>query len=254
MPYFQYMDKNVYYEETGSGDPLILLHGNSVSSKMFSGVKELYQKDSKIILIDFLGHGKSDRLEQFPADFWYDQAMQVILLITLKGYEKVNLIGTSGGALTALNVALERGDLVHRVIADSFEGERSIASWTETIAAEREKTKSQEQVRLLWEYCHGEDWEQVVDHDTDVIIRHDQTVKNFFHKDLSKLNVPVMISVSLEDDEYAGKIDIEKTYQELAGKIPDGKMHLFPSGGHPAMLTNAEEFAGLAKAFLRDKK
>ena len=38
-------------------------------------------------------------------------------------YKKVNLIGTSGGALVAINVALERPDLVNKIVADSFEGE-----------------------------------------------------------------------------------------------------------------------------------
>lgn len=112
MAYFRYGDKNIYYEETGSGFPLILLHGNSVSSKMFTGITDLYNKNFKVILIYFLGHGNSDRLAQFPCDFWYDQAMQVIELITHNHYGRVNLIGTSGGALAALNVALERSEKI----------------------------------------------------------------------------------------------------------------------------------------------
>ena len=123
MAYFKYGDRNIFYEEVGSGFPLILLHGNTLSSKMFTQIIDLYKEDFKVILIDFLGHGNSDRLEQFPIDFWYDQAMQVVQLITLNDYGKVNLIGTSGGALTALNVALEHEELVNKVIADSLEGE-----------------------------------------------------------------------------------------------------------------------------------
>lgn len=252
MAYFKYGDKNIYYEETGKGFPLVLLHGNSVSSKMFTGVIDLYKDNFKVILIDFLGHGNSDRLAQFPVDFWYDQAMQVIELITLHHYGSVNLIGTSGGALTALNVALERSDLVHKVIADSFEGEQAVSAWTNTISKQREKTKKMEQVCMLWDYCHGKDWEHVVDLDTDVVIRHEKTIKNFFHKDLSQLTIPAMLSVSLEDDEYINTIDIEQTYKDLLKKIPDGTLHLFPSGGHPAMLTNAAKFADLAKDFFRD--
>ena len=223
-----------------------------MSSKMFTGIMDLYKEDFKVILIDFLGHGNSDRLEQFHSDFWYDQAMQVIPLITPNHYDRVNLIGTSGCALAALNVALERSDLVHKVIADSFEGEQAVSSWAGTISAQREKTKTMEQVCMLWEYCHGKDWERVVDLDTDVVIRHAKTINNFFHHDLSQLTIPAMLSVSLKDDEYIGIMDIEKTYKELMKKIPKGILHLFPSGGHPAMLTNAKEFADLAKDFFRD--
>ncbi len=249
MAFFKYAGKNVYYEETGSGQPLFLLHGNSVSSKMFGGAADLYQNDFNVILVDFLGHGNSGRLKEFPVDFWYDEAMQIIELILLKGYEKVNLIGTSGGALAALNVALEREDLVDKVIADSFEGESVLSSWADTVREERGRTKSLEQMRLLWEYCHGGDWESVVDNDTDVIIRHEKSVKSFFHKDLAQLNVPVLLTVSMEDDEFAERMDIERTFRDMADKIPDAKLHLFPNGGHPAMLTNAEEFSELAKEF-----
>lgn len=258
MDFFLFRDRPVYYytfncELKGFGSPLFLLHGNTASAKMFNSIIDLYKNDFKLILIDFLGHGNSERLKEFPADFWYDQAMQVIGLINLKNYEKVNIIGTSGGALSALNVALERGDLINKAIADSFEGEKSLDSITKTIFAERQQAKSQEESRMFWQYCHGDDWESIVNNDTDVIIRHDKYIKNFFHKDLSQLNVPVMLSASLKD-EYAEIVDMEKTYKILLTKIPNGKLHLFSTGGHPAMLSNAKEFSGIAKEFFMGYK
>ncbi|MFQ9922275.1 MAG: alpha/beta fold hydrolase [Beduini sp.] len=251
MAFFNYLGKNVYYEETGSGKPLILLHGNSVSSKMFTGIIDLYKQDFKVILIDFLGHGNSERLEKFPTDFWYDEAMQVIELINCRQYDKVNIIGTSGGALAALNVALKRPDLVDKVIADSFEGEESLEAWTQSLYTERESAKGQEKVCMLWEYCHGKDWESVVDQDTEVILRHAKEIKQFFHQDLSSLTLPIMLTVSLKDDEYINRMNIEKVYKQLAFKIPNSQLHLFPSGGHPAMLTNAEIFFETAKRFIK---
>jgi pimeloyl-ACP methyl ester carboxylesterase len=107
MAFFRYKNQNVYYQETGNGSPLLLLHGNTASSKMFDNVIDCYKNGFRLILVDFLGHGKSDRLEKFPTDLWYDEAMQVIELIEQNNYDKANLLGTSGGALVALNVALE---------------------------------------------------------------------------------------------------------------------------------------------------
>ncbi len=251
MAYFNYNSYNVFYQEIGQGFPLFLLHGNSVSSKLFDQVVELYSKDYKVILIDFLGHGKSDRLKKFPADFWYDEAMQVIRLIETNQYGKVNLIGTSGGALAALNVALERADLVHKVIADSFEGEQMPQALVGYVPEERRESKAREEGRGLWEYCHGPDWEAVVDNDTGVFARHYNTVKGFFHKDLAALRTPALLTASLEDDfARACGLDFGRLYPEMASKIAGCRVHLFPTGAHPAMLTNAEEFAALAKAFL----
>ena len=39
MSHFTYHNKQIYYEETGSGTPLILLHGNTSCGKMFDQMK-----------------------------------------------------------------------------------------------------------------------------------------------------------------------------------------------------------------------
>ena len=59
MAYFEYRGKSVYYGEYGQGTPLIFLHGNTASSKMFELLMPLYSEKFRCILIDFLGNGKS---------------------------------------------------------------------------------------------------------------------------------------------------------------------------------------------------
>ena len=58
MSCFYFNGKRIFYSEFGVGTPLLLLHGNTASSNMFAGIAERYGKDFKVILIDFLGHGK----------------------------------------------------------------------------------------------------------------------------------------------------------------------------------------------------
>lgn len=65
MAYFRFENKNIYFEESGNGSPLLILHGNTASSKMYADVAARYASEYKVILIDFLGHGKSDRLEAY---------------------------------------------------------------------------------------------------------------------------------------------------------------------------------------------
>ena len=100
MSYFRYEDKQIYYEESGEGSPLILLHGNTSCGKMFDPIVPVFAAKYRVIVPDFLGNGRSERIEKWPSDLWFDWA------------KKVKLIGSSGGALAAINVALEYPELI----------------------------------------------------------------------------------------------------------------------------------------------
>jgi len=250
MPYFKYQGKRCYYDELGEGNTLLFLHGNTASSKMFAGITDLYKEDYKIVLLDFLGHGQSDRLDHFPADLWFDESMQVITFLEHVQYKKVNIIGSSGGALVALNVALERPDLVNRVIADSFEGETPFAEFLQNIKADREASKHDDAAKTFYIYNHGDDWEQVVDNDTNALYTHYKTIGKFFHKPLELLDIPVLLTGSKEDEFAAGDF-YETTYAALLKKIKIGQMHLFDKGGHPSILSNSDEFFKAADIFFK---
>lgn len=251
MSYFKFNDKKIYYRELGSGTPLLLLHGNTASSNMFEEVVSLYEANNKLILIDFLGHGKSDRLDKFPADLWFYEAQQVIAFLKEKNYKNVNLIGTSGGALVAINVALEAPQLVNKVIADSFEGETPLVEFVVNADVERAESKKDEDTKAFYAAMHGDDWNQVVDNDTNAIIEHAINIGKFFHKELSSLKPEILLTGS-KKDEYVGAIDpeyFEKVYGLMITKIGHGNYYLFDAGGHPAMMSNPELFYQLSMDF-----
>jgi pimeloyl-ACP methyl ester carboxylesterase len=180
MSYFNYESKNIFYEEIGTGKPLLLLHGNTASSNMFLSLAARYANEYKVILFDFLGHGKSDRLQCFPADLWYEESKQVIEFLKHKKYQDVFLLGSSGGALAAINVALERPDFVRKVIADSFEGETPLEMVTSNIVRDREFSKQDAGARMFYKTMHGDDWESVVDNDTNALPNMQIQLDDFF--------------------------------------------------------------------------
>ena len=122
MSYFNYNGNKIFYEEFGNGEPLVLLHGNTVSSKFFTPIIPKLSEKYHVITLDFLGCGSSDRILECPEDLWFEWSNQAKALIKHLGYEKVNLIGCSGGAIAAINLALENPELLNAVVADSFEG------------------------------------------------------------------------------------------------------------------------------------
>lgn len=254
MAYFTYNDKKCYYNEIGEGTPLLFLHGNTASSKMFNEVVDFYKDEYKVILMDFLGHGQSEMVDKFSVDLWFDEAMQVICFLEKMNYKKVNIIGSSGGALVALNVALERPDLVNKVIADSFEGEVPLESFVKNVKTEREESKKDAGAKAFYIYNQEDNWEKVIDNDTEAIFEHYKTIGKFFHKPLETMQPDVLLTGSKED-EFVSLVShdfFENTFSAILKKIKNGKMHLFDKGGHPAILSNGLSFANVAKKFLKE--
>lgn len=251
MAYFSYKNKRVYYEDYGEGMPVVFLHGNTASSKMFTPILPEFKRQFRIILIDFLGHGLSDRLSSFPVDLWYDEAMQVIALLEILQIPKTHLIGSSGGALVAINVALERPDLVDKVVADSFEGEQALDAFTKNIVAKRQASKEDPNASMFYEIMHGADWESVIDNDTAVIAAHAEKIKMFFHHPISTLeNDILMIGTQQDRCVSTGAHYLAHKYGEMLQKIGHGSFYIFAAGNHPAMISNSGQFCGIVKAFL----
>lgn len=147
----------------------------------------------------------------------------------------VNIIGSSSGALVGINVALEAPGLVGKLIADSFEGERPLPSFTATVEADREASKRGPDGRQFYEYMHGYDWEMVVEQDTSAIVRYQKEIGVFFHKELQPLKTEILLTANREDEfglAY-GREFFETVYLELIAKIGHGQRYLFDTGDTP---------------------
>lgn len=251
MAYFKYQGKFIYYAEYGQGVPLVFLHGNTASSKMFELLMPLYAENFRCILIDFLGNGKSGRVEKFSPDMWYDEAMQTIALVAHLNCGKAGLVGTSGGAWAAVNAALERPDLFQAVIADSFDGRTLHENFSGNLLAEREAAKTNPQARQFYEWCQGVDWEKVVDLDTEALLQCAKEKRPLFRKPLTEMKTPILF-IGSHEDEMCRK-NLEQEYREMAASIPDAAIRMFEHGGHPAIATNAEKAAEIISNFIAHK-
>ena len=246
MSYFDYEGNRIFYEEIGEGKPLILLHGNTASSKMFTPIIPFFSEKHHVITMDFLGCGQSDRLSKWPTDLWYEWSRQVVALCDYKGFEKIGLIGCSGGAIVAINVALEYPDRINAVVADSFEGIKASSSITEQIRIGRHYAKQNEEFCSMLKVMHGDDWEKVVDADTEAVVNHAKTVGAFFHRPFSELQSKILLTGSAEDEMFP-KGHYEKLFYNICSQTSFAESHIFEHGGHPAMMSNMQEFVSMCK-------
>ncbi|MGN0144577.1 MAG: alpha/beta fold hydrolase [Clostridium sp.] len=247
MSYFKYNNYNIYYNVCGEGKPLVIIHGDTASSKMISGEAKFYSKHFKVIILDLIGQGKSKRVEQLPVNYWGVNSELIIELCKSLGLKDVNLLGTSGGAIVALNAVLKEPGLFNKVIADSFIGENITVDSAEEISYEREKSKQKLSSRLFWFMMHGSDWRQVIDQSTKMLLDFAEVNGAFFGDNLNKISNQVMLTCSKGDKMIPDSSYIMET---ISKKIKNSKLIIFEKGNHPAMLSNKKEFRKLVLDFL----
>src|SRR5438552_10048328 len=102
------------YQISGTGSPLILLHGGFGSVEMFGPNVELLAAGNRVIGVDLQSHGRSpvaDRPMKFEA-----MADDIAALIEKLGLERVAIMGFSLGGAVGLRTAIQHPDLVDRLV------------------------------------------------------------------------------------------------------------------------------------------
>jgi pimeloyl-ACP methyl ester carboxylesterase len=112
MGEFRYEGHRISYDLYGEGERLIVLvHGLLMNRRMFDRLApELAARGNRVLTVDMLGHGRSDR----PADLrLYSMplfARQLVALLDHLGEEQAVVGGTSLGANIALELAVRYPD------------------------------------------------------------------------------------------------------------------------------------------------
>ena len=189
MPYFSHSGFALAYSVHGMGEPLVLLHGNTGASRLLAAEIEYYSRFFRVVAADFTGHGSSPRLSEFPDDFWRVNADLVLSLCAELRLPSVRAIGTSGGAIVALNMALQAPGVVCRVVADSFLGTTLGVSGARAIVRARQEVRNGPGLDF-WTAMHGDDWESVIDADSRMLLRFARSGGQFFRGGLTGVRCP----------------------------------------------------------------
>lgn len=104
---------NLFYTRTGSGAPLIMLHGNGEDHSIFDEAIELLSKYFTVYAIDTRDHGQSDKVAELH---YNDMAEDVRAFIEELKLEKPILYGFSDGGIVGLLLAIKYPELLSKVI------------------------------------------------------------------------------------------------------------------------------------------
>lgn len=108
------MKTELYYEEKGEGEVLILLHGNGENHEYFEYQIDFFSDYYRTIAIDTRGHGKSPRGD---APFTISQfADDLYLFMKRHEIDVAHILGFSDGGNIALVFAMRYPDMVKKLI------------------------------------------------------------------------------------------------------------------------------------------
>lgn len=110
-----YLKLKVAYTDTGSGEPVVLLHGIPTWSFLYREVIPLLSPHCRVIAPDFLGHGYSDRRDRFDRSLMAQTAMILRLMDALE-IDQATIVGHDTGGGVALIMGVEHATRVKRLV------------------------------------------------------------------------------------------------------------------------------------------
>ena len=107
MPYITSNSGKIYYEEAGSGHPIIFVHEYSADYRTWEAQIRHLSRRYRCITYNSIGYEPSS-ISADPVDYdWQGQRRNLLALIDGLEIERAHLVGLSQGAYTVLQFALE---------------------------------------------------------------------------------------------------------------------------------------------------
>lgn len=117
----KYVLNGVHYnvDTCGDGFPLILLHGFTGDSSTWNPFCKSWSNHSRLIMIDIIGHGKTESPEESNRYHILSVADDLHSLMEQLGIEKADILGYSMGGRLALTFAVRYPHRVRKLILES---------------------------------------------------------------------------------------------------------------------------------------
>ena len=259
MPFLEIPNLKLYYERTGTGSPLLLIHGLGSSSRDWEKQVPVFAKRYQVITLDLRGHGQSSKppgpysIRIFTED--------VVALIYQLNISPVHVVGISMGGMVAFEMATHFPKMIRSLTVVNSYPEMRVEILREHLQVWRRflllellgmrgtgtmlskhlfPKKEQKELRELFVSRWAENDKDAYRESLRAIINWD--VERY----LDKITCPVLVVAS--DQDY---MPLEEKHAYTA-KLPDAKLVVIEDARHAVTAERPEQFNAILEEFLAE--
>jgi non-heme chloroperoxidase len=258
-------DLRIFYEDSGSGEPVILVHGFGMSHSVWDQIRIQLSKDYRVIALDLRGHGSSDKpIEGYNIETFSDD---IHCLIMQLGLRNSVYVGWSLGVAIGLRLSAKyAGDLSKIVLVGGtpcwarlpdFEHGHPIQlvnSWIQELRKDRPEWIEKFVLSMFKDEPDEKTTKWLCSIAEQLPLRaaieiiHDSSSSDL-RKDVKRITQRTAIFHGLND-----KMDYIEAGEYMVRMIPNSKFVIFNKSGHVPFLEEKEKFLTELLIFISEKE
>lgn len=249
---------DLYHEEAGEGVPILLIHPSGATASTWGSASDELSRIGRVIAYDRQGYARTGG--EPPRSISTHTHDAAAILESLRTPPAV-VVGTSAGAIIAIDLAVRRPDLVQAVVAHEapWRFTRHLPTAPQVVALARigslallgrQSDAAEALLRSAYTYRDGgtawdafpEDWRRIARENARATLADFRTTigNHPSATDLATVEVPVVCAYGARSPDY-----MHRYTRSLASAIPTSRMHRIEGAGHAAPFDATANFVQL---------
>jgi pimeloyl-ACP methyl ester carboxylesterase len=256
---------HLYREEVGEGVPILLIHPSGATASTWGSAVDELARIGRVITYDRRGYARSSGE---PVRSVSTHTADAAALLEALGAERAVVVGTSSGAIIAIDLAVRRPDLIRAVI--EHEGPwrftrhvptgsqvRTFAAMGSSVLRGRPSDAAEALLRSAYSYREGgtawdafpEEWRRAGRENAKATLWDFLTTigNHPTAKDLATINVPVVCSYGARSPDF-----MVRCTGSFAAAIPRARVHRIEGAAHAAPFDATDNFVQLISDTMRE--
>ncbi len=244
----------MYYEVSGKGDPLIVLHGAYMNISSMGEIIPKLANSHRVYALELQGHGRTNDIDR-PITY-PNLADDVAAFMGALGLKKADVFGYSMGAITGLQLAIRHPDKVNKLIFCS--GAYDIGGWQ----PEFKNFIPQMTVEMFVNMPFAEDYRKLAPNPDGFPALVEKLIAlekepMALEEDVKKLKTPVLIiagdadGATLEHTIAMFRLLGGGVMGDMDNPLSDSRLAVMPATSHTAVITQTDLLTAFIEPFLK---